>query len=155
MSDETNVTATYLTLGEAAKRCGLSKATLHRMVRKGRISVASKGDGGAFRIDPAEILRFMDMARVQRSSKTAETLETALDAPVETRIALIEAHKACELAEARLADLQAMMATQLADLRVMLASVERDRDCWREKANQVLRLLPGPRPERRGLWRWL
>lgn len=152
MSDGANVTPTFVTLGEASRRTGLSKTTLGRKIKSGEISVYEKGEDGAYRIDPSELVRFMDAARVQRATSTdgavgppPETPET----PLLVRVAL---------AETRLADLHALTDRQLADLRNMLADVRADRDSWRTQAEQaqaaVTRLLPGPPRERRGLWRW-
>ncbi len=157
MSDGTNVTATYVTLGEAAKRTGLSKTTISRKIKAGEISVREKGDDGAFRIDPAELTRFMDAARAQRATCALETAEPAPVTPPETAIARLEAR--CEIAEAkltmaetRLTEIKATAEVQLAGLKIMLDEVKADRDQWREQAQRLA--LPGPRAERRGLWRW-
>lgn len=165
MTDETNLTPTYVTLGEAARRTGLSKATLSRKVRNGEFSVRERGSDGAYRIDPSELLRFMDAARVQRATRLTEVEETVEPAPqtpetpLEIRVALAEARLADlkALADKQLADLKALTDTQIADLRKLLEEVRADRDRWADQASQAqalaTRLLPGPRPERRG-WRW-
>ena len=44
------------TLGEAAKATGKSKATISKAIKCGKI-LAAKGETGAFRIDPSEVLR--------------------------------------------------------------------------------------------------
>lgn len=46
-------------LGEAAKAVGKAKSTILRSIKNGRIS-ASKGDDGAYRIDPSELHRVFD-----------------------------------------------------------------------------------------------
>lgn len=46
-------------LGEAAKAAGKAKSTILRSIRNGRIS-ATKGEDGAYRIDPAELHRVFD-----------------------------------------------------------------------------------------------
>src|SRR3954454_777530 len=45
-----------LSLREAAERAGTSKSTVFRYIKSGRLS-ASRGDDGAFQIDPAELAR--------------------------------------------------------------------------------------------------
>src|SRR3954453_6197480 len=45
------------TLGTAAKACGVSKTTIHRAIRSGRISARAKDDGQGYEIDPAELHR--------------------------------------------------------------------------------------------------
>ena len=47
---------TYLTLGEAAKQVGKSKATLSTAIKKGKLSYVSK-DSAGYQIDPAELFR--------------------------------------------------------------------------------------------------
>src|SRR4051794_32406552 len=44
------------TLGTAAKACGVSKSTIHRAIRSGRIS-ARAVEGNSYEIDPAELHR--------------------------------------------------------------------------------------------------
>lgn len=46
-------------LGEAAKAAGKAKSTILRSIRSGKIS-ATKGEDGAYRIDPAELHRVFD-----------------------------------------------------------------------------------------------
>ena len=46
----------YYTLGEAAKRTGLSKPTVQRAIKSGKLS-ASRNDDGSYSIDPAELER--------------------------------------------------------------------------------------------------
>ncbi len=140
MTDETNGAPTYVTLGEAAKRTGLSKTTLHRKIRSGEISVRERGADGAFRIDASELLRFMDALRVQRATSSGGTNGAAAGAPLETQLALQEERHARELAETKLALTERQLTDALAD-----------RDQWREQAQRLV--LPGPKPERRGWWR--
>jgi hypothetical protein len=45
-----------LTLGQAAKECGKSKATLSKAIKSGRLSVLGKTSAG-YEIDPAELFR--------------------------------------------------------------------------------------------------
>ncbi len=151
MTEGTVGTPTLLSLHEAARRCGMSKSNLSRKIKAGELSVREKGEDGAFRIDMPELARFMDSSRVQRATRPEGTAGTAPEPPgtaLETQIELIEARKACEIAEVKVA------LTESA-----LAEVRADRDEWRrqatlaqEQAAAVTRLLPGPTPERRRWW---
>lgn len=47
---------TPLTLGEAAKHTGMSKTTLSRAIKSGKLSVLSK-QGNSYQIDPSELFR--------------------------------------------------------------------------------------------------
>jgi len=47
---------TYLTLGEAEKEVGVTKSTISRAIKDGRLS-ANRNEHGHFQIDPAELFR--------------------------------------------------------------------------------------------------
>eukprot|EP01037_Dinobryon_pediforme_P019141 gene19141-19507_t len=161
MTDETIVTPTYITLGEAAKRTGLSKATISRMLKSGRISAKEKGEDGAFRIDPAEIIRFMDAARLQRATVQRKDEVTNLtpskdavssdETDFETRLRGLRDRDAIEM--------RAMLAEErLADLKAQLDTMRQQRDSWQQQAERALLMLQppsDPTPQRRGLFGWL
>ena len=48
------------TLGQAAKECGVSKSTLSRWIKKGRVS-AERQEDGSFLIDASEINRIKEL----------------------------------------------------------------------------------------------
>lgn len=151
MDDGTNGTPVLISLREAARRSGLSKSALSRKVRSGEISVREKGEDGTYRIDPSELLRFMDSSRVSRCTQSAGTTGTtgttsgtAGTAPGSSpgqAIALVEERAARKLAEER-----------LADLKGMVEELRRDRDVWRDQASAAMRLLPAREPGRRRWW---
>lgn len=64
-------------LGEAAKAAGKAKSTVLRAIKTGRIS-ASKGDNGAYRIDPSELHRAFDapVSQTTQSNNTEPQNET-------------------------------------------------------------------------------
>lgn len=64
-------------LGEAAKAAGKAKSTILRAIKKGHIS-ASKGDDGAYQIDPSELHRVFDapVAHPTQSNKAEPKNET-------------------------------------------------------------------------------
>src|SRR3954468_3037282 len=45
----------FLTLGEASKQSGFSKATLSRAIRDGKLSAQRSPETNSFKIDPAEL----------------------------------------------------------------------------------------------------
>jgi hypothetical protein len=70
-----------LTLGEAAKASGISKATISRAIKSGKLS-ANKADGGAYSIEPVELYRAFDL---KAPSPTPEGVaETVPETPNET-----------------------------------------------------------------------
>src|ERR671933_213994 len=79
------------TLREAARATGLSKATIHRAVKSGRIS-AQRLEDGSFRLDPAELHRVFppvsagEAARDEPQDGTVRRSET----PSETAAKLVQ-----------------------------------------------------------------
>ncbi len=119
---------TLLSLSEAAKAVDVSKSTIWRAVKAGKLSAASKTDEGEFRIDPSELERAF--AETKRAAKVASMA------------------KGDEVAATRIADLEEM----LAFAKEQLEKTEKDRDEWREQAQAAQRLLTAARPRRSWLW---
>lgn len=123
---------TMLSLGQAARAAGISKATLSKALASGRVSYVSKTPAG-FQIDPSEVFRvFPPKHHLTVSGDQSETPTNGL------QITMRE-HE--------------MLVAQIEDLRA-------DRDAWREQA-QRLALSPPATPsspvrETGGrLFRWL
>lgn len=125
-----------LTMGEAAKQAGISKATLSRAIKNGRVS-ATRNDKGGFDIDPAELFRVYPRnpatvaanGSMQRDATPAATVDEtpALKAEIEGLRAQL-----------------AMMREHADDLKVQ-------RDNWQKQAEASQRLLTDARPRR---WSW-
>ncbi len=110
------------TLGEAAKATGKSKSTISKAIKSGRIS-ATKGETGAFAIDPAELHRVY--------SATVESRQE------ETR----RAPKMSSKDDGLVRELQARLeATQerLTDKKSVIDDLRKDRDRWRQQATALL-----------------
>lgn len=119
-------------LAEAAKAIGVSKPTLFRAIKSGRLS-ATRRDDGAYIIDPAELHRAFPPA-VSDERVTTHDLEQN-----ETAVLRVEIEG--------LRQQVALLTNERNDLRA-------DRDEWRAQAQQALRLLPAPQPEQRRAWAW-
>lgn len=107
-----------LTLGEAAKEVTVSKATLSKALKSGRLSYIEKTKAG-YQIDPAELFRVFP-------SKPRETVESERSStPVET------------------AEIDAVRReNQL--LRDQLDQTRADLEEWRQQARAVTLALSGP-----------
>jgi excisionase family DNA binding protein len=120
------------TLGTAAKATGVSKSTIYRAVRDGRLS-AARTDTGDYSIDPAELHRVYPPLAGDPEPP-----------PMANGMAVLEE---------RLAARDAM----LSELRSQLDDVKVDRDRWRAHAEGILRQLPAPTTPaatpRRSWWR--
>jgi hypothetical protein len=123
-----------LSLSEAAKTAGVSKSTIWRACKAGRVSFI-RTDTGEFQIDAAELHRVFpfhatgENGKMNHHAGVAQTETAALDA----RITALK-----EMAE--------LMREQLGDVR-------KDRDAWRAQAEANQRLVADART-RRGLFGW-
>ncbi|WP_429278411.1 hypothetical protein, partial [Novosphingobium gossypii] len=106
-----------LTLGQAAKEAGVSKATLSKALKSGRLSYIAKSTAG-YEIDPAELFRVFPRKQVE--TVHSERCETLQETP-ET----IAYQREIEL------------------LRQQLSDAKTDRDAWREQAQRLALLPPG------------
>jgi hypothetical protein len=129
------------TLGEATKATGVSKTSLHRAIKSGRIS-ATKNAAGVWEIDPAELHRVYPAA-APRNRPDSSALELVDQAGTVSETAVLRRELSLKDGE-RLRERTQLEAT-IADLR-------EDRDRWRAQAERLL-LTSRPRP--RGWWRWV
>jgi hypothetical protein len=114
----------YMSLGQAAKEAGVSKATISKALSSGRLSYVSKSTAG-YQIDPAELFRvFPPKPLLTVESERSET-------PMETG-----------KSEADRLELQL--------LRERVEDLQRDRDAWREQAQRLA--LAGPEQQPRKGW---
>src|SRR5690242_17421766 len=112
------------TLGQAAKAVGMSKTSILRSLKAGRIS-AGRDEFGQWAIEPCELHRVYPALTDDdhTGNGTAERAVTGSD------MALVEANARAVLAEARLSDLKAM----LDDMRGQ-------RDRWQAQAERLAAL---------------
>jgi len=118
-----------ISLSEAADAANISKSTMLRAIKKGRIS-AGRNENDAFMIDPSEFLRVWP--------------DAALRAAVKRNAA---SHKQSDAApDAVVYELRAMLDAE----RRIVEELRSDRDAWREQAQRLS--LTVDRPRRGGLF---
>ena len=111
------------TAGQAAKATGVSKATITRALKSGKIS-GSKDDNGAWSIDPAELHRvFLPVAHEPPETKVMKQSETP-EKPNETGVLEYE--------------------NQM--LREALVEARQERDRWHQIAERLSISPPPPAP---------
>lgn len=139
--------AVEITVADAARRVGKSKATLLRAIKSGTISAARDAATGAFRLDEAELHRVF--AAVPPANGAAKATHAAAD---EASCSALRAQ--LEAAAARIEELRDSQRTRddtIADLRRRLdAEAEERRRLTAILADQR---LPPPAP-RRSWWPW-
>jgi hypothetical protein len=108
------------TLGEAAKACGMSKATLSKAVKSGKIS-ATKNADGSFSIEAVELHRVYP---ITVETVASEQYETPKSTQVNTKISneMLMLEMKLEAAHQRISDL------------------ETDKEAWRLQATRLVGL---------------
>jgi hypothetical protein len=129
-----------LTMGQAAKETGVSKATLSKALKSGRLSYVAKTTAG-YEIDPAELFRVFP-------PKPSETVEGERSDTHREHLLLDDAHR-----------------REVLLLREQLDEVRTDRDAWREQAQRLALAAPENAPvpvavssdmssPKRSIWPW-
>ena len=129
-----------LTLGQAAKQANVSKPTLSRAIKEGRISAAKREDG-SYGIDPAELDRWKQ-AYSHRHTRVDQTV-TPPETPDIVALQVAAASAAAELSALK---------TVLAEKERRISDLESDRDAWRTQAGKLA--LTAPQGRRGGLLGW-
>jgi excisionase family DNA binding protein len=107
-------------MAEAARQTGVSKATIHRAIKSGKLS-AERKEGGGYAISPAELFRAYPTVK-QDETVTVRRSVTPNETPDLTR--------------------------ENALLRERIDELKDERDAWRNQAERLL--LAAPAPKRSG-----
>ena len=130
-------------IGEAAKAVGISKSTLSRAIKNGRIS-AIRLDDGSYSIEPVELHRVYKPVPCATGFATgAKPKNDALRNPLENAFATVALEAHLEAAREQLKDRE----NTIADLRHRLDQSETER---REAQARVVGLLSDQHPN--GFW---
>jgi hypothetical protein len=112
-----------LTLGQAAKKCGLSKPTISAAIKAGRLA-ATQGDDGVYAIDSAELTRFMQSRMKPKIVDDKPSIETEL----------------------------AVLKVKLEAAEQTIADLRMDKEEARITLSKVTALIEDKRPKRRSWW---
>lgn len=119
----------FLTLGQAARETGTSKATIFKALKSGRLSYISKTTSG-YQIDPAELFRvFPPVTPLNSKNEQTQTGENTLET--------------------------AFLKRENELLREQLAREREQADYWRKQATALLTHQREEPPARPSLWRRL
>src|SRR4051794_28668230 len=145
----------YLSLRDAAREAGVSKTTILRAIRAGRLS-APRNDDGGYAIDPAELFRVYPpgtaMDHEDRNSTGAEDQDAPLQGTTEStpRTAALEAEVQALKELVRRLDLDKQEMFRRFDLDRQDLKAERDR--WAGIAEASQRQITHLTEQRRGWW---
>lgn len=127
-------------ISRAAKETGLSKSTISRAIKAGKIS-ASRQDDGAYLIEPAELFRVYPRSVAQR---TSEARHDALRNPHEEAPATHS--KDMEILQVKLAMTEAMLSQERENSRRQQETVEDLRRRLDAASERVLALAQPSQP---------
>ncbi len=124
------------TLGQAAKATGLSKMTIQRALKSGRIS-GQKDETGSYQLDPAELHRVFPPVTPSDDNTPVTMRQTETPpADIELRVGF------------------ARLEAEVAGLKAMLEDMRTERDRWHAQAERLVLAPPAPQPEPRRWWQW-
>jgi hypothetical protein len=130
------------TLGAAARACGMSKTSILRSIKAGRIS-AGRDEFGQWAIEPCELHRVYPTLTDHNDTANG----TGERAATEGDTALVEAKA---LLEQRISDLK----TILDDMRAQRDDLREQRDAWQRQAEASQRVLTDQREKTEAPQSW-
>ena len=122
------------TMGQAAIEAGVSKATLSRAIKSGKVS-AKKNENGGWDIDPAELFRVYPPRNTSNGSSNPSMKQTVTPAETANETAAMQA---------QIDGLKA----QVDLMRESLDDLKTQREGWQKQAEASQRLLSDSRPRR-------
>ena len=126
------------TLATAAEVAKVAKPTVFRWIKTGKIT-ASKTEDGTYRIEPAELHRYLDSVK---ETPSPATTQQAVPAPVTNANSLPE----MIALRSEVEKLKALLEAE----KQRAAEIREDRDRWVEQAQRLA--LPSPETKRNGGW---
>lgn len=133
-----------LSLREAAEQTGVSKSTIFRAIKAGRMS-APRNDVGEFAIDPAELFRVYPP-----KADVGESHTGTRDVPV-TPATRPEGQAAPDPDTVELRVRNAALEAEIRGLREMAEELRRTRDAWQAQAERATLALAAPKADGTGL----
>ena len=126
-----------LSLRTAAQQAGISKSTILRAIKSGRLS-ATKTESGGYEIDPSEV------ARVYPPKADSVASTVAVDHATQRSAGQDATGDAPPTVAPEVATKLAVMETQLAALKEMVEELKQSRDQWQTQAARTTLALAAP-----------
>lgn len=122
--NDTKVNPMNLSLGQAAKETNLSKSTISRAIKEGRLS-ANKNDNGSYSIDPSELFRVYP----PKSNTTVDATEKLDTTQLIDYSSINGLQKEIDMLRERLRDKDQHIDT----LSSQIEDVQQERDKWHQQ----------------------
>lgn len=133
-------------LATAAEAAKVTKPTVFRWIKSGKIS-ATKAEDGTYRIEPAELHRYLDsVAKETLPAGTTKQAEPPLREGADTLPEMIALRSEVE----KLKALLEMERQRAEDARQRIEDVKAERDRWAQQAERLA--LAPPETARNGGW---
>jgi len=146
----------HVTLGEAARQSGISKSTISRAIRDGKLSGVRSPDTGSYRIEQSELERYLSATAVVRATAATEAQTSAATQPA--TVEELPNPAALQAQIDGLKQLLQQMETRITEKDALLAKQD-------ARIEKILTALPAPKVETpapapevsrlRATWRWL
>jgi hypothetical protein len=147
-----------LTLGEAARHCGVPKSTISRAVKSGRLS-AGRDDKGSYSIDPAELFRVYPMKTAEAVAATAATdsvdggvVQDAIPVPASDATPLLVRNAQLEEQIKGLQAIVEMERQRVEEARQRAEEFKAERDRWANALEASQRQITHLAEKRSGWW---
>lgn len=128
-----------LSLREAAEQTGVSKSTIFRAIKAGRMS-APRDNDGQFLIDPAELHRVYP-PKATEPDKSADARDVPAQADTHSA-----GRDAPDIEKVELRVRNAALEAEVKGLREMAEELRRARDRWESQAERLTLALAAPKP---------
>jgi excisionase family DNA binding protein len=147
MSETVSGELPYFTLGEAAKQAGVSKPTLSKAIKEGRLS-AEKQPDGSYRIQPAELFRVYppETPRNRPSRSEFDERETGNENRLVAEQVTVLRERLAMLTDERERERQ-QLTDQIEDLRRRLDAESEARRLEGEERRKLTAVLTDQRPK--------
>jgi excisionase family DNA binding protein len=141
-------------LTQAAEAAKVQRSTVFKWIKAGKVS-AVKADDGSYRIQPAELHRYLDsVAKETPPQETVKQDDTTHSTETETLVELVSLRSQIDA----LKQILEMERQRAEEARKREEDLKAERDRWAAQAERLALAPPAPLnvtvPESRGWWPW-
>jgi excisionase family DNA binding protein len=151
---EMDGTSMAYSLTQAAEAAKVQRSTVFKWIKAGKVS-AAKAEDGTYRIQPAELHRFLDsVAKETPAQTTPKQADITPSADTETALELVSLRSQIDA----LKQILEMERQRVEEARKREEDLKAERDRWAAQAERLALAPPTPVnvtvPDSRGWWPW-